>query len=565
MVSALGDSGLRAVVLIIALLLARIYLIFYDKGEVYPSISTPVPHVTRGQVLDRLELLLSQRRHLYITGSSGVGKTSALLHALPRLISRETNVLPVGCYVDLTPLLSIPQLPDEQLLRLVKDNIIEQVSKFDHALLQQTRATGGPISWLTAFLARYWLYILAPFPFRGSRSYSTFPHSEVSKWGHSQWTLSTILSHVSKSSSSFNGLYRNLRVWPILVIDGLQVLSDPRFSVVNEELVSFLGDVFPLKERSGTQVVLISSESIRGNSLLAKLAMGPLAGTSLEPLVHHEVIGDLTMSETRELLLSFGANAVSTDPDASPNLKIPPQDVAQEIESDSAGDVRESMEQIVINSGEMETVVPTTTVKSLVPINRLFQRVANDSEFEAIYSRYGGYLPDLSRFALTQRVAIEEDVVLPDRSRVSQLLQQQQLDQRLEDLKLDANSLLVLYRAMLETGKSPRAAVLLSEVVETLDVPQDLVIRLESLGLIELRDSGNPSVLDYGSLRGMRGEAYICAPSPLSRFSMARIVKKLEKLRYSRGGAGSAGGSFNAGGGSKSMKRHKAATAHNEL
>jgi hypothetical protein len=189
-------------------------------------------------------------------------------------------------------------------------------------------------------------------------------------------------------------------------------------------------------------------------------------------------------------------------------------------------------------------------------MGRLFKRVTNETEFEQLFGRFGGYLPDVVRFALAQSATEEEDVVLSDRSRVFQL--QQHLEQQLNELQLDPTSLLVLYRAMLETGKSPRAAMLLSEAVETLDVPEDVVVRLGALGLVDLRDS-SPEVPDYVSLRSLRNEAHVCSVSPLSRFSMARIVKALEARAESRGGTGGVGR------GSTAAAKVGIRTASNEL
>jgi hypothetical protein len=490
--------------LVIVLFSTRLVLVYRSPVWQRAAEGPKVIQAERAQLVESLSQAMASGRHILVTGSAGTGKTTAVKRALAS-IDRK-----VVCYINLQTLLSNPIDEDDasSFLKDAKDQLIDQVIKIDITLMQLLYDS-GPARWLSGFLPRYWLTLLSWRNFLEPTTYSTFPHSEYSTWGHSKFTVSAILNHVATSAERLSRLGADPESAspPLLVVDGLQALSSPRLSEINKEFVRFLGEVLPAKGESRLQLVLISTESRRGeNALLISSLWGP--GSS-ELLVQHEVVGDLTIAETREYLYAHSTSSDLAEP---------------------------------------------------FVLNRLNVRVTNDTEFLRIYQRIGGFLPDVERFARSQLLTHDADVALSDHSRVALL--EQQLEQQAQALGLDSSSLLVLFRAMLEKGKSPRAAVLLSEVVETLDVPESALLRMAALGLVELREK-SPSSLDYSALRSFGDEAHVCSVSPLSRFSMAKIVKRLERLAPA---AATSGNQAGQGGGKQSGGRGtRMATARNEL
>ena len=493
--------------LFIVLFTTRLALVFRSPVWERTAEGPRAVQAERAQLVESLAQAVVGGRHILVTGSAGTGKTEAVKRALASIDKKEV------CYINLLPLLSIPIDEDDasSFLKDAKDQLIQMVIQMDITLMQLLYDS-GPVRWLSGFLPRYWLTLLTWRNFLEPTTYSTFPHSEYSTWGHSKFSVSAILNHVATSAERLSRLGGTppVALPPVLVVDGLQALSSPRLAEINKEFVRFLGEVLPAKGDSRLQLVLISTESRRGaNALLTSSLWGP--GSS-ELLVQHEVVGDLTIAETREFLYTHSTSSDLAEP---------------------------------------------------FVLNRLNVRVTNDTEFLRIYQRIGGYLPDVERFARAQLLAHDADVALSDHSRVALL--EQQLEQQFEALGLDPSFLLVLFRAMLEKGKSPRAAVLLSEVVETLDVPESALVHLASLGLVELRER-SPSALDYSALRSFGDDVHVCSVSPLSRFSMAKIVKRLEKLAPATATPGNQAGQGGGGSGKQSGGRGtRMATARNEL
>lgn len=478
--SIIQDSSIRAVLIFIVLVVARIYII-YTSPIVLSSFSRHSTTILaqRDLVVSHLaDLIARGDQHLYVSGSAGTGKSESIRRALDSISKSDfQSSYPAFCYIDLLPLLAIaPTKLEQAQMKAIKDKLISKVAMYDFTLMRELRAT-STAKWLAAFLTRYWPALLTFTNFQNPQAFSTFPHSEYSTRDDGKFSVSSILNHVVSTSEQLKRLVGGGYVpFPVLVLDGWQALSAPHLAALNDEMIAFLGEHLPLKAYSQVRVILLSSENLTGNPQLHALTQG-LAAASSGPMLHQEVIGDLTTAQTREYLYALSNAEWANTPDSNAQL------------------------------------------------NRLSRRIANDTEYDLLYSRIGGFLPDILRFAHTQLASQQEEIIITDRSRVHYL--EKSLDVALGAYGIDPSNLLVLYRAMLEKGKSPRAALLIAEVIDTLGVPEAFLLRLVSLGLLEIREK-NPTVLDYSALRGFL-EPYICSPSPLARYSMAKIVKRLEK------------------------------------
>jgi hypothetical protein len=258
----------------------------------------------------------------------------------------------------------------------------------------------------------------------------------------------------------------------VVVIDEVHLLNHPALKSIRDDLLTFSWRHLSSKPKSNVILIFISSE-INIRSIISSWNGGK---SNFESLLSSELIGDLSYSEAREYMKHLIEIETST----------------------GAG------------------------------LTRLNQRINNDTEFSNIYKRYGGYIPDLQRLARSQLDNPIEDSQVSDRSSVQILTTK--LDTQLASLKLDSKHIVALFKAIVNDGVSPRGAVLLSDLVDNTGIPEAEIYRMGSLGLIEIRE-GNPEVLDYSELKNLNGEAYVCAPSPLARESMLKVVKRLVQRR----------------------------------
>lgn len=492
----LGDTSLRIVVVVIALLVGRLIQIhqsplFIRRG----GLSFPSAPLFHRREVDRLEQLLAQKQHLYVTGSAGVGKTEAVREAIMQFSnsSNSQSKKVVLCYVDLIPLaLSLrADAPQEVTNAAIKRYLIAQVNEYEMELMRVAHSVSTS-NWLTAFLARHWLGLWSMSSFENAAAFSTLP--PLHTLAPDTHGFAEILNHVSSASERFNGLFGDTAVAPVLVLDGTHALLDPNLAALSSEIVQLLSLHLPLKRAAKLALVLISADNGDANLRLSDLKQAT-------GMLHHEIVGDLEQKEAREFLLFLNAQYHARDMARATGVGS---------STDTPGEV-------------MDEEIAAATLQLQTLSSRLHARVSNEKDFDAIYTRYGGYIPDLMRFARTQHDTPGEDVQISDRSKIHFLAQS--LEASIPQIKVDARFLLNLYRTLLELGKSPRSAVLLSELVDIIEIPEAEILALARLGLVEVRES-NPELLDYSALKSAT-EAYVCGVSPLSRYSMAKVVKKL--------------------------------------
>ena len=344
---------------------------------------------------------------------------------------------------------------------------------------------------------------------------------------------------------------------PAIVIDEIHLLGKPGFRRVRDDLMSFLWRHLPAKQSAKVIIILISSESNASRMVASWAADGQ---SSFESFLSLEIVGDLSYQEAREYLhkISLGDNESPTTKDQTKTSTFP---FSSSSASSSSGSSDKSSKEGIGSQmqAQMGSNPLTYPHPSFPGQSRMNARVGNETEFSLLFDRYGGFIPDLQRLARAQTDNPLEDVHISDRSRLQSLTAK--LDTQLQELNLDSKHLLKVFRAIVYEGVSPRGAVSLTDLVDTMGVPEAEVFRMASLGLIEVR-VGNPELIDYYELKIFQGgEAYVCAPSPLSRESMFRVVNRLEK-RIGRGGGGGSGGGGGGGGGSTSGKgKSKAKTS----
>lgn len=294
-------------------------------------------------------------------------------------------------------------------------------------------------------------------------------------------SIDDLLQHIVDSTDTYNKLLSTNNIdsssniiTSVIIIDEVHLLNHPSLKTLRDDLLTFSWRHLSSKPKN-VILVLISSE-INIRSIIATWNGGK---TSFESLLSSELIGDLNYNEARDYMKHL---------------------INVETSSDAAG------------------------------LTRLNQRINNDTEFTNIYKRYGGYIPDLQRLARSQLDNPLEDSQVSDRSNVQILTTK--LDTQLSSLKIDPKHIMGLFKAIVNDGISPRGAVSLSELVDNAGIPEAEIYRMGSLGLIEVREM-NPEVLDYAELKNTNGEAYVCAPSPLARESMLKVVKRLVQRRAS--------------------------------
>ena len=89
--------------------------------------------------------------------------------------------------------------------------------------------------------------------------------------------------------------------------------------------------------------------------------------------------------------------------------------------------------------------------------------------------------------------------------------------------------MLTVLDAILSRGVSPRGAVPLASLLP--HVPQAQLSAMEAANLVEVRRHAVMGGPDYPELRQLPPGAYVLAPSPLARVSMAAAVQLLRTLR----------------------------------
>ena len=422
---------------------------------------------------ERIRHLISVGSDVLVTGTSGVGKTIVVKEAIKetKYIKGLKDKIFAPLYIDLRPFIKVEEHTnhvDKSSADKVLTAIKNEVDKYELSLLRIVHSDCK--QWLTAFLSKYLFRMLTFSQFENPSSFSTLKSKKSN-------SVDDLLQHIVDSTERYNKLLAtssgDTSITSVIVIDEIHLLNHPTLKTLRDDLLTFSWRHLSTKPKN-VILILISSE-INIRSIISTWNGGK---TSFETLLSSELIGDLSYSEAREYM----KHLVNVEP------------------SSGAG------------------------------INRLSQRINNDTEFSNIYKRYGGYIPDLQRLARSQLDNAVEDSQVSDRSNVQILTTK--LDTQLSSLKLDPKHIMGLFKAIVNDGVSPRGAVSLSELVDNAGIPEAEIYRMGSLGLIEVREA-NPEVLDYSELKSLNGEAYVCAPSPLARESMLKVVKRLVQRRTS--------------------------------
>ena len=159
---------------------------------------------------------------------------------------------------------------------------------------------------------------------------------------------------------------------------------------------------------------------------------------------------------------------------------------------------------------------------------------AKEPEFKALRKRYGGYVSDLValRDAVDAAKAplpgeASQLMLVKDTSPVAALASAKHVMSALGALSLQPHAVEAVFKAITTTGVSPRGAVPLDKLVAS-GVPRDAVHVMRAANLVELRDGNTVDGHDeYEELASLGGAPYVCAPCPLARESMARVVERL--------------------------------------
>ncbi len=136
----------------------------------------------------------------------------------------------------------------------------------------------------------------------------------------------------------------------------------------------------------------------------------------------------------------------------------------------------------------------------------------------AAYARVGGYIPDLQR--VVDATALSE---VADASPVAALAAAP--DAFLAAHALAPQHVTAVFEAIITRGVSARGGVALGSLLER--VPQAQLRAMETANLVEVRRYGVAGGVDYDELRALAPGAYVCAPCPLARESMAAVVSML--------------------------------------
>ena len=465
------DLAGKVFLLVFILLIVRIAQIYYlPHFTIYPNEHNSI---YSRKASDRIRHLITVNSDLLITGTSGVGKTIVVKEATKesKYIKGLKDRIFAPLYIDLRPFVNVEEYTnhvEKSSADKVIASIKSEVEKFELSLLRIVHSDCK--QWIAAFLSKYLLRMMMFSNFESPSSFSTLKTKKSS-------SVDNLLQHVVDSTESYNkmlatGAGDSSSITSVVVIDEVHLLNHPALKTIRDDLLTFSWRHLSSKPKSNVILILISSE-INIRSIISSWNGGK---SNFESLLSSELIGDLSYSEAREY-----------------------------------------MKQLV----EIEA-------SSGAGLTRLSQRINNDTEFSNLYKRYGGYIPDLQRLARSQLDNPLEDSQVSDRSSVQILTTK--LDTQLASLKLDPKHIVALFKAIVNDGVSPRGAVLLSDLVDNGGVPEAEIYRMGSLGLIEIRE-GNPEVLDYSELKSLNGEAYVCAPSPLARESMLKVVKRLVQRR----------------------------------
>ena len=489
-VGLLADTTLRIVIIPIVLFLLRLAQIHQSPlfsvqqqhqiqhwQHQHASTLTGDDFLFHRREVDRLEQLIAQRLHLYVTGSAGVGKTGSVKEAILQFGNNSISKKVATCYIDLIPLSLVLRgdAPQEVTNSIIKKYLVAQVNEYELQLLKVVHGM-STFKWLTAFLTRHWLGMLTLSGFQDAAAFSTLP--QLHKISPDSYGFSAILNHIVVCTEQLNRMFTDAAVLPVLVIDGTQALMDQNLAALNKEVVQLLNMHLPLKRSAKLTVILISSDNGDGNTRLAEL--------KYSAQLYHEIVGDLSRQEARDCLLylntvyhSREAAVVAAAVAAARTTAASAKDSS----SSSGGNQKNSEEEV------WDAEAAAAALQLHILSSRLYTRVSNEKDFDAIYTRYGGYIPDLTRFARTQHDTPEEDISISDRSKIHFLAQN--IEFMIPQMDINAKHLLTLYRTLLEMGKSVRACVLLSELVDIIEIPESEIHTFGKLGLVEIREA-NP-------------------------------------------------------------------------
>jgi len=475
------DLAGKVFILIVIILIVRLVQIYYTP---YFTINNDNITLFQRKSSERIHHLISVGSDILITGTSGVGKTIVVKEAIKesKYIKGLKDKILAPLYIDLRPFIKVEEHTNH-VEKTSADKVLlaikNEVDKFEGSLLRIVHSDCK--QWITAFLSKYLFKMLMFSNFESPSSFSTLRAKKSN-------SVDDLLQHIVDSTETYNKLLASdtgdaSTITSVIVIDEIHLLNHPALKTLRDDLLTFSWRHLSSKPKN-VILILISSE-INIRSIISTWNGGK---TSFESLLSSELIGDLSYSEAREYM--------------------------------------KHLVNVETSSG--------------AGITRLNQRINNDTEFSNIYKRYGGYIPDLQRLARSQLDNPLEDSQVSDRSNVQILTTK--LDTQLSSLKIDPKHIMGLFKAIVNDGISPRGAVSLSELVDNAGIPEAEIYRMGSLGLIEVRET-NPEVLDYAELKSTNGEAYVCAPSPLARESMLKVVKRLVQRRTSKTTTKSKGGS----------------------
>ena len=139
---------------------------------------------------------------------------------------------------------------------------------------------------------------------------------------------------------------------------------------------------------------------------------------------------------------------------------------------------------------------------------------------KSVYARAGGHVADLRRLFLADDPRDVYDV-----SSVAALASSTELHSTLAALGLDPQHVSTVFEAILR-GVSARGAVPLANLAAG-GVPLKQVRAMEVANLVEIRRYDMAGGVDYDELRAIAPAAYVCAPRPLARESMAQLLTML--------------------------------------
>ena len=139
----------------------------------------------------------------------------------------------------------------------------------------------------------------------------------------------------------------------------------------------------------------------------------------------------------------------------------------------------------------------------------------------AAHARVGGYIPDVLRIS---RAKALNDVA--DESAVAALAVYPEA--MLAQYGLETQHVLTVFQAIIKRGVSPRGAVPLASLWPP--VPGAQLRTMVAANLVEVRYRAVMGGVDYPALRELPPGAYVVAPCPLARESMALAVTSLTRI-----------------------------------